>query len=161
MSLLLTLPQSVSSPSSLTSTSSLTRLSGMGTKPIVKLLKLSQSDRCTRKESHFLQESTNAHNVWTVFHNRHEKLGLVAQVLLIQEALEVQFHHSERLSTMATKLRNLVDHIYAIGIPKQDNFLLILLMNAMSSELTPLCNHVADCINASTTANPYTSAHIA
>ena len=33
-------------------------------------------------------------------------------------------------------------------------------MNVMSSELSPLCNHVGDCINASTTADPYTSAHV-
>ena len=51
--------------------------------------------KCTREESHFLQGSTNAHDAWTVLRNRHEKLGPVAQVLLIQEALEVQFHHSE------------------------------------------------------------------
>ena len=57
-------------------------------------------------------------------------------------------------------LCDLVDHTYTIGIPKQDDFLLILLMNAMSSELSPLHNHVADCINASTTTNPYTSTHI-
>ena len=77
----------------------------------------------------------------------------------------MQFHHSEQLSTMATKLYDLklcdlVDHIYTIGIPKQDDFLLILLMNTMSSELSPLHNHVADCINVSTTADPYTPAHI-
>ena len=45
--------------------------------------------RCTREESHFLQGSTNAHDAWTVLRNGHEKLGPVAQVLLIQEALEV------------------------------------------------------------------------
>ena len=64
------------------------------------------------------------------------------------------------MSTIATKLHDLVDHIYAIGIPKQDNFLLILLMNAMSSEFTTLQNHVADCINASTVVNPYTLSYV-
>lgn len=82
------------------------------------------------------------------------------QVLLIQEVLEIQFHRSDRLSTTATKLWDIVDCIYVIGILKQDDFLLILLMNAMSGEFAPLCNHVTDCINASTMAELYTSSHL-
>jgi hypothetical protein len=60
---------------------------------------------------------------------------------------------------MATTLRDLVNRIYVIGIPKQEDFLLIMLMNVMSSAFTTLRNHIADCINASTDSNPYTSFH--
>ena len=64
------------------------------------------------------------------------------------------------MSTTTTKLHDLVDRIYAIGIPKQDDFLLILLMNAMSSEFTTLRNHIAKCINTSTIIDPHTPPHI-
>ena len=39
--------------------------------------------RCTHKESHFLHGSTITKDAWATLRNRHEKLGPVAQVLLI------------------------------------------------------------------------------
>ena len=52
-----------------------------------------------------------------------------------------------------------MDYIYAIGNLQQDNFLLIFLMNVLSAKLLSLCNHITDCINASSATKPYTSTH--
>ena len=114
---------------------------------------------CTCEESLLLCHAFNAKDTWNILQTQHKKFGPVAQILLIQEALGVQFKCSDRLATTSTQLRNIIDCIYAIGILQQGDFLLIFLMNALSVDSLGIHNHIADYINASTLTNPYTSAH--
>ncbi|KIK78175.1 hypothetical protein PAXRUDRAFT_17026 [Paxillus rubicundulus Ve08.2h10] len=44
-----------------------------------------------------------------------------------------------------------------MGLPTEDVFTLIMMMNAMSEELPSVCDHIADCIAQSTTLQPYSS----
>lgn len=118
---------------------------------------------CTRsstEENNFLRGYTNTHLAWDALKSRHEKVGPIAQILLIQQALAIKYLRSERLSTTSTLLNDLVHRIYAIGIPKEDDFLTIMMLNAMAEDLPHVRNHIADALTTSTTANPYGPSHI-
>ncbi|KAG1851586.1 hypothetical protein DFJ58DRAFT_661551 [Suillus subalutaceus] len=61
---------------------------------------------------------------------------------------------------MSTQLNDLTRRIYAIGIPKEGDFLTILMLNAMSKDLPHVRNHVADVITISTSSAPYSPSKI-
>jgi hypothetical protein len=111
--------------------------------------------RSTSKENEFLHAHTNAYLAWNALKARHEQVGPIAQILLIQQALAVRYHWSERLSTTSTQLGELVRRIYAIGIPKEDNFLTIMMLNAMAEDLPHVRNHIADALATSTSTTTY------
>jgi hypothetical protein len=50
--------------------------------------------------------------------------------------------------------------IYAIGIPKEEDFTTIIMLNAMNNELPDVCNHIADALSTSTSASTYGPANI-
>ncbi|KAG2062800.1 hypothetical protein BDR04DRAFT_1164632 [Suillus decipiens] len=80
---------------------------------------------CTRsssEENEFLHGYTNAYLTWDTLKSYHEKVGPITQILLIQQTLAVRYCHSEQLSTMSTTLHDLVQCIYAIRIPKEEDF---------------------------------------
>ena len=83
--------------------------------------------------------------------------NLAQSLRFCSSKLGVQFKCSDCLVTTATQLHDIMDYIYAIGILQQDNFLLIFLMNVLSAKFLSLCNHITDCINASSATKPYTS----
>jgi hypothetical protein len=112
------------------------------------------------EEHEFLQGYTNAYLAWDTLKSHHEKVSPIAQILLIQQALAVKYVRSERLSTTSTTLNDLVHHIYAIGIPKEDDFLTIMMLNAMADDLPHVWNHIADALTTSTASNPYGPTHI-
>ncbi|KAG1839786.1 hypothetical protein F4604DRAFT_1599333, partial [Suillus subluteus] len=111
-------------------------------------------------ENEFLRGYTNAHLAWDALKSRHEKVGPIAQILLIQQALTVKYLCSERLSTTSTLLNDLVWRIYAIGIPKEEDFLTIMMLNAMAEDLPHVHNHIADALATSTSNNPYGPSNI-
>ncbi|KAG1761657.1 hypothetical protein EDD22DRAFT_847624 [Suillus occidentalis] len=53
------------------------------------------------------------------------------------------------------QLTDLVRHIYTISIPKEKDFLTILMLNAMGKDLLHIHNHVANAIIISTPSAPY------
>ncbi|KAG0695425.1 hypothetical protein DFH29DRAFT_779048, partial [Suillus ampliporus] len=109
---------------------------------------------CTRsssEEQEFLYTYTNAYLAWNTLKSRHEKVGPIAQILLIQQALTVHYRHSECLATTSTHLSNVVRCIYAIGLPKEDDFLTIMMLNAMTDDLPHVRNHIADALSTSAT----------
>jgi hypothetical protein len=61
----------------------------------------------------------------------------------------------EHFALTSTQLTALARRIYAIGIPKEDDFLTILMLNAMSKDIPHMHNHVADAIAISTPSAPY------
>ncbi|KAG2357518.1 hypothetical protein BDR07DRAFT_367555 [Suillus spraguei] len=79
----------------------------------------------------------------------------IAQILLIQQALAIRYRRSERLSTTSTEISDMVRSIYAIGIPKEDNFITIIMLNVMNEELTHVRNHIADALSTSTSTSTY------
>ncbi|KAG1876724.1 hypothetical protein DFJ58DRAFT_649367, partial [Suillus subalutaceus] len=107
------------------------------------------------KEQVFLRPYDNVHLAWNTLQSQHEKIGPIAQILLIQHALAIRYHRSECLSTTSTEISDMVRHIYAIGIPKEDDFTTIIMLNVMNDELTHVCNHIADALSTSTSTSTY------
>ncbi|KAG0696307.1 hypothetical protein DFH29DRAFT_763377, partial [Suillus ampliporus] len=103
------------------------------------------------EEQEFLCTYTNAYLAWNTLKSCHEKVGPIAQILLIQQALTVRYRRSERLATTSTQLSDVVRHIYAIGLPKEDDFLTIMMLNAMTDDLPHVHNHIADALSTSAT----------
>ncbi|KAG1819726.1 uncharacterized protein BJ212DRAFT_1219647, partial [Suillus subaureus] len=112
------------------------------------------------EEQEFLHGYTNAHLAWDALKSCHEKVGPIAQILLIQQALAIKYVCSERLSTTSTTLHDLVCCIYTISIPKEEDFLTIMMLNAMAEDLLHIQNHIADTLTTSTITNPYGPSHI-
>ncbi|KAG2155313.1 uncharacterized protein EDB93DRAFT_1080542, partial [Suillus bovinus] len=112
------------------------------------------------KENEFLRNYTNTYLAWNTLKSHHEKVSPITQILLIQQAISVQYCHSKHLSTTSTQLSDLVRCIYAIGILKEEDFLTIMMLNAMAEDLPHIRNHIADAITTSTSAAPYGPSNI-
>ncbi|KAG2755656.1 hypothetical protein P692DRAFT_20717009 [Suillus brevipes Sb2] len=113
------------------------------------------STRSCTEDQDFLLPFTDAHAAWTALKSHHEQVGPIAQILLIQQAFALRYRHTERFTLTSTQLTDLVRRIYAIGILKEEDFLTILMLNAMSEDLPHVRNHVADAIVISTPSAPY------
>ncbi|KIK33604.1 hypothetical protein CY34DRAFT_27017 [Suillus luteus UH-Slu-Lm8-n1] len=113
------------------------------------------STQSSTEDQDFLLPFTDAHAAWTALKSRHEQVGPIAQILLIQQAFAIRYRRSERFALTSTQLTDLARRIYAIGIPKEEDFLTILMLNAMSEDLPHVRNHVADAIVISTPSAPY------
>ncbi|KIK75242.1 hypothetical protein PAXRUDRAFT_19167 [Paxillus rubicundulus Ve08.2h10] len=96
----------------------------------------------SHKDQCLLEDVTNATMAWNTLHERHEKIGPIAQILLIQE------------------LSELVCHIYRIRIPTEEVFLSIAMLNALSGELNAVQTQVVSLLSSSTPTRPFTSADI-
>ncbi|KAG2343982.1 hypothetical protein BDR05DRAFT_947741 [Suillus weaverae] len=93
------------------------------------------STRLCTEDQDFLLPFTDAHAAWTALKSRHEQVGPIAQILLIQQAFALCYRRSECFALTSTQLMDLARHIYAIGILKEEDFLTILMLNAMSEDL--------------------------
>ena len=105
--------------------------------------------KASEEEQEFIEGKTTAKAVWDSLKSRHEQEGPITKILLIQEALNVRYSRTERLSSISTKLADLNTRIFAIGIPTKDVFLSILMLNSLSGELTNIRDHVATSISSS------------
>jgi hypothetical protein len=112
------------------------------------------------EENKFLRGYTNAYLTWKALKSCHKQVRPIAQILLIQQALAVQYRHSEHLSTTSTQLGELIRCIYTIGIPKEEDFLTIMMLNAMAEDLPHVRNHIADALSASTSTTAYGPSNI-
>src|ERR1700690_3284519 len=70
--------------------------------------------KASEEEQEFIDGKTIASEIWTALRVRHEQEGPIAQILLIQQALDLCYSKSERLSSTSIKLADLVARIYAI-----------------------------------------------
>ncbi|KAG0692060.1 hypothetical protein DFH29DRAFT_765786, partial [Suillus ampliporus] len=116
--------------------------------------------RSSSEENEFIRGYTNAYLAWNALKSRHEKVDPIAQILLIQQALAVKYCHSECLSTMSTQLGELIQRIYAISMPKEEDFLTIMMLNAMVEDLPHVRNHIADTLATSTSSASYGPSNI-
>jgi hypothetical protein len=107
------------------------------------------------EEQDFLCTNTNAHFAWMALKSCHKNVGPIAQIILIQQSLIIKYKCTECLSTTSTHLSNLVHHIYAISLLKEEDFLTILMLKTMSEDLPHVCNHIADSLAISTSSAPY------
>ncbi|KIK80684.1 hypothetical protein PAXRUDRAFT_158009 [Paxillus rubicundulus Ve08.2h10] len=110
--------------------------------------------RSTPEEQAFLRPYMNAHLAWSALCTHHEQIGPIAQTLLIQKLLQVQYRKSEHFSTTSLVISEDVRRVFSMGLPTEDAFTLIMMMNAMSEELPSVRDHIADCIVQSTTLQP-------
>jgi hypothetical protein len=113
------------------------------------------STRSCTEDQDFLLPFTDTHAAWMALKSRHEQVGPIAQILLIQQAFALRYRRSERFALTSTQLSDLARRIYAIGIPKEEDFLTILMLNAMGDDLPHVRNHVANAIVISTPSAPY------
>lgn len=116
--------------------------------------------RSTTEEQEFLRKHTDAHAAWEDLKARHEQVGPIAQILLIQQVLSLRYRRRERLASTSTQLSDLVRRIYAVGLPSEEDFLVIMMLNAMSEELPHVRNHVADTLAISSSTTAYGPSHI-
>ena len=106
--------------------------------------------RAAEGEQEELEKATSAKDAWDALTKRHEKQGAMAQILLIQEAFALRYTKTEPLSATSLRLSQLLSHIYAIGIPSQDMFLCIVMLNALTGEFANVRDHVATTMASST-----------
>jgi gag-polypeptide of LTR copia-type len=116
--------------------------------------------RSSSEEQEFLRPFTNTFLAWSALKACHKKVGPIAQILLIQQALTIRYRRSERLSSTSTQISDLVRRIYVIGLPKEDDFLTIMMLNAMTDNLPHVRNHIADALSTSTSTTIYRPSNI-
>ncbi|KIK75749.1 hypothetical protein PAXRUDRAFT_18731 [Paxillus rubicundulus Ve08.2h10] len=94
--------------------------------------------RVSHEDQHLLEDVTDAKQAWGILCERHEK----------------------RFSLTSSELSDLVRRIYRIGIPTEEVFLSIAMLNALSGELNTVQTQVASLLSSSTKNHPFTSADI-
>lgn len=99
--------------------------------------------RAAEGEQEELKKAMSAKDAWVALTKTHEKQGAMAQILLIQEAFALWYTRTEPLSATSLRLTQLLSCIYAIGIPSQDMFLSITMLNALTGEFANVHDHVA------------------
>ncbi|KIK76002.1 hypothetical protein PAXRUDRAFT_81475, partial [Paxillus rubicundulus Ve08.2h10] len=114
----------------------------------------------SHEDQHLLENVTNAIMAWNTLCEHHEKVGPIAQILLIQEVFAKCYSHGQHFSLISTELSELVCRIYRIGIPTEEVFLSIAMLNALSGKLHAVQTQVASLLSSSTTTHPFTSADI-
>ena len=106
--------------------------------------------RVAEGEQEELKKAMSAKGTWDALTKRYEKQGAMAQILLIQEAFALHYMKTKPLSATSLQLSQLLSCIYAIGIPLQDMFLCIIMLNALTGEFANICDHVATTMASST-----------
>ena len=128
-----------------------------------KAIRAFMSNRSVRAKHDFINggDITSAKQAWDALKKRHEIQGPIQQVLLIQEALEVRYTRSgEQLSVTSSKLADLNERIWNMGTPSRNLFLCILMINALSGELTDVRSSLARDLAKATVEHPYSPADI-
>ncbi|KAF8836747.1 hypothetical protein BDN67DRAFT_884512, partial [Paxillus ammoniavirescens] len=114
----------------------------------------------SHEDQRHLEDVTDAKQAWGILHEHHEKVGPIAQILLIQEVPTKRYTCGQHFSLTSSELSDLVHHIYRIGIPTKEVFLSITMLNALSGELNTVQTQVASLLSSSTKDRPFTSANI-
>ncbi|KAG2052939.1 hypothetical protein BDR06DRAFT_972624 [Suillus hirtellus] len=98
------------------------------------------STRSCTEDQDFLLPFTNTHAAWTALKLHHEQVGPIAQILLIQQDFALCYCHAERFALTS--------------IPKEEDFLMILMLNAMSEELPHGRPHTATLLDLTAVRPP-------
>jgi hypothetical protein len=82
-----------------------------------------------------VSELKTSKEVWDSLLDRHRKEGAITQVSLFEKAFATRYSSKRPHHETTAIIRDLVNHIFTIGMPNQDAFLTICLLTAMSGEL--------------------------
>ncbi|KAG2111340.1 uncharacterized protein F5147DRAFT_550208, partial [Suillus discolor] len=107
-------------------------------------------------DKHVLDGIVGAHRAWTTLRSRHQKLRPIAQILKIQELLNVCYSKNANLAETSHRLTEGVHSIFDMGILTQQVFLSIIMLNALTGDLSHVCDQVASSLAASSVLNPFT-----
>ncbi|KZT18348.1 hypothetical protein NEOLEDRAFT_1080432, partial [Neolentinus lepideus HHB14362 ss-1] len=98
--------------------------------------------RAVQEERRFIDPATTAREAWDALRARHEQQGPLTQITLIEQAFAARYSTEERFATTSHRLTELVGRIWAIGIPTQDMFLAIVMLNALR-DFSGVRDHIA------------------
>ncbi|KAG1877576.1 hypothetical protein DFJ58DRAFT_619083, partial [Suillus subalutaceus] len=113
-------------------------------------------NRVSHDDKRTLDGITLAHVAWNALRSRHQKLGPIAQILKIQELLNVRYSKATSLLETSHCLTEGVRSIFDMGIPTQQVFLSIIMLNALSGDLSHVRDQVASSLAGSTLLHPFT-----
>ncbi|KAG2335652.1 hypothetical protein BDR05DRAFT_889622, partial [Suillus weaverae] len=113
-------------------------------------------NRVSPDDKRVLDGITTANRAWNALCSCHQKLGPIAQILKIQELLNIHYSKESNLAETSHRLTEGVRAIFDMGIPTQQVFLSIIMLNALTGDLSHVRDQVASSLVASTAANPFT-----
>src|SRR6267142_2302186 len=87
-------------------------------------------------------ETSSAHVIYQLLRQRHEKLGLWAQLNFIKKALDIRFSQALSIRGIISELRQLHKQITSIGPIDSDQLLTVFLINAIGEEFPHLQSHL-------------------
>lgn len=82
-------------------------------------------------EHEYVSGKETSKEVWDLLLERHRKEDRITQVSLFEQVFALHFSHSTPLPETSSKIRDLVRHIYTIGVPDEEAFLQICLLSAL------------------------------
>lgn len=85
-----------------------------------------------------MAHTSSAHLIYQLLRQRHEKLGLWAQLNFIKKALDIRISRSTSISAVITDIRRLYNQIMAVGPINPDQLFTAFLINAMGDEFPHL-----------------------
>ncbi|KZT22787.1 hypothetical protein NEOLEDRAFT_1180688 [Neolentinus lepideus HHB14362 ss-1] len=88
------------------------------------------------------------------------KAGPLAQITLIEDTFTTHYSASEPYAVTSEHLAQLVHHIWAIGIPTEELFISIIMLNALSPHLPNVWDHITMELAKATDTSPLTPAVI-
>ncbi|KAF8838806.1 hypothetical protein BDN67DRAFT_982250 [Paxillus ammoniavirescens] len=105
--------------------------------------------RVSHEDQQLLEDVTNVKQAWDTLRERHEKVGPIAQILLIQEVFVKCYSRGQRFS-LTSRLES----------PLKRFYLSIAMLNALSGELSAVQTQVVSLLSSSSKDRPFTSADI-
>ncbi|KZT00532.1 uncharacterized protein LAESUDRAFT_764525 [Laetiporus sulphureus 93-53] len=120
------------------------------------------SKSCSTEEQHFISSGSydTVKDLWDAIRSHHQQQGTYTQALLLQEALSCHFNCSEHLLVTVERIQDLVECIYAIGLPTADSLTCICLLHAMGGDFAHVQSQVGTALADSHRTKPYTAADI-
>ncbi|KAJ7693785.1 hypothetical protein B0H14DRAFT_2651253 [Mycena olivaceomarginata] len=91
--------------------------------------------RLTSTEKASIRDLTTSKEIWDALQARHRKDGVVTQ---ISPSTSTCFRYSAHtnLNTTTNEIKDVVKHIFDIGLPDQDALNVVVMLNALSGEFT-------------------------
>jgi gag-polypeptide of LTR copia-type len=100
---------------------------------------------------YYIENKTTVHDAWKSLVDRHEKLGTMAQIALLDKAFAIRYQPATvDLDTTTTSMLDVARKIYANGGFKFETFVSLIMLNAMSDQLP----HVRDQVISSILNDP-------
>jgi len=87
-------------------------------------------------DHYYIDNKTTAHDAWKALVDRHEKLGPMAQIALLNKIFAIRYQpDTVPLETTTTSILDLAQKIFASGALKFETFISLIMLNAMSDHL--------------------------